>query len=56
MALSAPKQLTWLISLIVGIIGVVGYLVVIPVVTGLAFWIVVVALVILLLATLLPGV
>ena len=56
MSLSAPKQLTWLISLILGIIGVVGYLVVIPVVTGLAFWIVVVALLLLLIATLLPGV
>lgn len=55
MSLSAPKQVTWLISLILGIIGLVGFVVSIPVITGLAFWIVIVALALLLLATFIPG-
>ena len=55
MELSAPKQVTWLIALILGIVGVVASLVTIPVLSGLAFWIVVVGLVLLLVATFLPG-
>ena len=55
MSLSAPKQITWWIALIVGIVGIVAQLVTIPVLTGLAFWLVVVAFVLLILATLLKG-
>jgi len=55
MKLSAPKQLTWLISLVLGIIGLIAQLVTIPVLSGLAFWIVLVALVLLLVATFIPG-
>ena len=55
MELSAPKQITWLIALILGVIGVVAHLVTIPVLSGLAFWIVVVALVLLLVATFVSG-
>jgi hypothetical protein len=55
MELSAPKQITWWIALIIGVIGVVANLVTIPVLSGFAFWIVVVALVLLLVATFVPG-
>jgi hypothetical protein len=55
MQLSAPKQITWLIALVIGVIGVIAYLVTIPVLSGLAFWIVVVALVLLLVATFVSG-
>ena len=51
MPLSAPKQITWWIALIIGALGVIAHLVTIPVLSGLAFWLVVVALVLLLLAT-----
>ena len=55
MSLSAPKQITWWIALIVGVVGIVAQLVTIPVLSGLAFWLVVVAFVLLVLATLLKG-
>jgi hypothetical protein len=53
MKLSAPKQITWWIALVVGVIGVLAHLVIIPVLSGYAFWLVVVAFVLLILATLL---
>jgi hypothetical protein len=55
MKLNAPKVVTWIIALILGIIGLVGQLVTIPVISGLAFWIVFVALVLMLLAAYFPG-
>jgi hypothetical protein len=55
MQLSAPKQITWWIALIVGVVGLIAYFVTIPVLSGLSFWLVVVALALLLLATLIEG-
>jgi hypothetical protein len=54
MELSAPKQITWWIVLIIGLVGLIAHLVTIPVLSGIAFWLVVVALALLLIATLLP--
>jgi hypothetical protein len=54
MELSAPKQVTWWIALIIGLVGLIANLVTIPVLSGLAFWLVLIALVLLLLATLIP--
>jgi hypothetical protein len=51
MKLSAPKKNTWWVALILGIIGIVGHFVVIPIVTPWAWLIVVVAFVLLVLAT-----
>jgi uncharacterized membrane protein len=51
MKLNAPKQITWWIALVVGVVGVIGNLVAIPVVSTIAFWLVVIALALLLLAT-----
>ena len=55
MKLNAPKQITWWIALVVGVVGIIASLVTIPVLSGFAFWLVVVAFVLLLLATFIPG-
>jgi len=58
MKLSAPKMITWVVALVVGVIGIlihVGSLSVVAVPFGLGFWLVVVAFVLLLLATLMKG-
>jgi heme/copper-type cytochrome/quinol oxidase subunit 1 len=55
MQLSAPKLITWWIALILGVLGVIANFVVIPVLSGFAFWLVVIGLALLLLATLIEG-
>ncbi len=59
MRLSAPKQLTWWIAVIIGAIGFVLHLVSLPMLAvvpfGLGFWLVVVGFVILLIGTAIPG-
>ena len=55
MKLSAPKYVIWIISLVLGAVGLLGYIVTIPVITGLAFWLVLVGLGLLLLATATKG-
>ncbi|HNS50792.1 MAG TPA: hypothetical protein PKO09_06370 [Anaerolineae bacterium] len=56
MNLSAPKQISWLIALILGVLGLIGALFTIPFLTNYAFWFVFVALVLMLLATLFEGI
>ncbi len=55
MKLNAPKQISWVIALILGVLGLLGTLVTIPVISGLAFWLVLVGLVLMLLATYFEG-
>jgi len=55
MKLNAPKQITWWIALIIGVIGIIGRLVTVPVISPYAFWLVVVAFVLLFLGTFLKG-
>lgn len=55
MQLSAPKQVTFWIAVIVAVIGVLANLFSIPGLVGLAFWLVVIAFIILALANLLEG-
>ena len=57
MKLSAPRQITWWIALVLAVVGLlIGTgLVTIPVLSGLAFWIVFVAAALLLVASFLPG-
>ncbi len=56
MALNAPKQITWIIALVVGILGILANLVALPVITaGLGFWLVVLALALMLVATVVSG-
>jgi len=55
---SSPKRITWWIALAVGVVGVVLHLLPIaalPWLSVVGFWLVVVAFVLLLLATSLPG-
>ena len=51
MKLSAPKTTTWWIAVIAGGLGFLGTLVTIPVVSGITFWLVFGAFVLLALAT-----
>ena len=55
MNLSAPKQITFWIAVVVAVIGVIASLVTVPVLSGFAFWLVVIAFVILAAANLLEG-
>jgi hypothetical protein len=52
MRLNAPKVITWYIALVLGILGVLGTIADIPVITAVVgFWLVVIALALMLLAT-----
>jgi hypothetical protein len=54
--LSAPKQITWIIAVIFGIVGILATLVALPVITAeISFWLVVVGLALLLVATITRG-
>ena len=55
MKLSAPKTVTWWVAVVIGVLGILGNLVTIPVVSGLAFWLVALAFVILAVATFMEG-
>lgn len=55
MKLSAPKNITWLIAVVVGVLGILGTLTSIPFVSDNSFWFVAVGFVLLALATLLKG-
>jgi hypothetical protein len=51
MRLNAPRVITWWIALIIGVVGVLGALVTIPVVSDYAVWVVTLGLALLLVAT-----
>ncbi len=36
--MNAPKKITWLIAVIAGALGIIGHFISIPVVSGIAFW------------------
>jgi polyferredoxin len=55
MRLNAPKKGVWFLSLILAILSIVAYFVVIPVVSGITFWVMVAAWLLLFLATYLKG-
>ncbi len=55
MKLNAPKKVTWIVAVVVGALGFIGSFVTIPVVSGIAFWLVFGAFVLLALATYLKG-
>lgn len=55
MKLNAPKNITWWIAVVVGVLGILGSLVQIPLVSTYSFLFVVVGFVLLALATLLKG-
>ena len=47
MNLSEPKQITFWIAVVVAVIGLLAQLITIPVLSGLAFWLVVIGFIIL---------
>lgn len=55
MANNAPKNVTWLIAVILGALGIIGHFVDIPVATEYQYWLVAAGFVILALATKLKG-
>jgi len=55
MNLSAPKQLTFWLALILGVLGILGTFVTIPFATTYAFWLLVVGFVLLALGNLMEG-
>lgn len=55
MKLSAPMVITFWIAVIIAVLGIIAQLVTIPVLSGFAFWLVVIGFVILVLGNLLKG-
>lgn len=55
MQLSAPKQLTWIIAVVLGVLGLLGNFITIPVISGLAFWLVFLGFAVLAVATFIDG-
>jgi len=55
MKLSAPKQTTFIVAVILAVLGLLGALITIPVLTDLAVWLALVGFVILALGVLLEG-
>ncbi|MEN8098685.1 MAG: hypothetical protein ABFQ89_06375 [Chloroflexota bacterium] len=55
MKLNAPKQITWLIALVLVVLGILGQFVGVDILANLSFWFMFIAAVLLLVATYLPG-
>ena len=56
MKYSAPKQITWIIGLILGIVGILANLVALPVITPvIGFWLLALGWVLLVIATIVHG-
>jgi hypothetical protein len=54
MNLSAPKNTTFYVALVLGILGLLGFFVQLPFITAYAFWLVFLGFVVLVVAVLLP--
>ena len=55
MKLNAPKQLTWWIAIILGVVGLLGFFVALPFISAYAFWFVFAGLVLLVLGNFFKG-
>jgi heme/copper-type cytochrome/quinol oxidase subunit 1 len=55
MKLNKPKVITWWIAVILGVLGVIANFVAIPILSGIAFWLVVIGLALLALANVTKG-
>ena len=54
MNMNPPTKTVWYIAAALGVVGLISYLFTIPVLTSLAFWLVLIGLILLLLAAFLP--
>ncbi len=53
---NAPKQITWIVAVILGVVGILANLTSLPVVTaGIGFWLVAVGWALLVIATIMAG-
>jgi hypothetical protein len=55
MQLNAPKQITWWVAVVIGVLGLVGALVTVPFLSDYAIWLVLIGWLLLVLATFLPN-
>jgi|GEM_PF-245036 len=55
MKLSAPKNLTWIIAVVLGLLGLLGNFVALPVISGLSFWLLFLGFAVLAVATFVEG-
>lgn len=55
MQLSAPKQVTWIIAVVLGVLGFLGNFITIPFISGIAFWLVFLGFAIFAVATFIDG-
>lgn len=55
MKLNQPKAITWWIAVILGVLGLLAEIITIPFLSTISFWLVFIALVLLVLATLIKG-
>ena len=56
MTLSSPKMITWVIALVLGVLGILANLVALPIVSAsLGFWLLVIAFLLLLVASAVKG-
>jgi len=55
MQLSAPKQVTFIVAVVLAVLGLLATLVQIPVLTGLAVWLLVIAFIVLAVSNLVAG-
>jgi hypothetical protein len=55
MKLSAPKTLTWWIAVVLGVLGLLGSFVSLPVISGLSFWLLFLGFAVLAVATFVEG-
>lgn len=55
MKLNKPKNVTFIVALVLGVLGILAQLVTIPVLSSFAFWLVVAGFVVLVLSILLKG-
>jgi hypothetical protein len=55
MELSEPKQITFIVAVVLAVIGLLATLITIPVLSGLAFWILLVGFIVLAVGNLIKG-
>lgn len=55
MNLSAPKQVTWIVAVVLGVLGLLGNFVTLPIIGGFAFWLLFLGFAILAVATIMEG-
>lgn len=55
MRLNAPKQIVWIVSVVLAVIGIIGKFTTVAFISANAFWLITVAFIILTASTLLKG-